>query len=1131
MNERDDSTDVAGLSAERRQLLAYLLEEEGISLSQAGVISPRSTDSPLPLTSSQLRLWFLAQLEPDSPLYNLSGSLLIEGHLESTVLERALSEITRRHESLRTVFHADKGRPVQVITPPEKIVLPVRDLRDLPSAERQLEASRIACDEARQPFDLVHGPLIRMKLLRLAEERHVLLLSMHHIIMDGSSIMILAGELAELYEAYANNSRPSLPELPVQYADYAIWQQESLKSDMIERQLAYWKKKLGGRLPLLELPTDRPRSATSSFEGANESVVIPEKTVSVLSALGHREEVTLFMTLVAAFTVLLHRYTSQEDIIVGSPILNRDQEAIKDLIGFFVNSLLVRTDLSGGPTFLELLRRVREATLEAYDHKDVPFERLVEVLQPERDLNSTPLFQVNLTVHDDPMPVLEFAGLKVTAEGVPSGTSKFDLTLELTKDNGRLEGWVEYRTDLFDASTIRRMIVHLETLLESIAATPDQRISQVQLMTEDELGQILVDWNDNRRLFPQPYCIHQIFEEQVDLNSDAPAVVFEDQELSYAELNRRANQLARRLRSKRVEPEVLVGICVERSLEMVVGLLGILKAGGAYVPLDPEYPVERLAYILEDSGSRLLLTQRTLGLVDRLKWEGEAIYIDTDWHETADESPDNLNVPMTSENLVYVIYTSGSTGLPKGAMLTHRGIRNRLLWGIADYNLGCGDGVLNKTVLSFDVSVWEIFAPLCCGARLVVARSGGQHDAEYLVRLIQDKQVTHIDFVPSMLQFFLQEEEVTGCASIKRVTAAGEALSRELAEQFHGVLRADLYNLYGPTETSLAVTFWNCEPDFSNRVIPIGRPMSNVSIYVLDSNLQPVPVGVIGEIHVGGIALGRGYHRRPDQTATKYVPDLYGMESGGRLYKTGDLGKYTPEGNVEYIGRIDHQVKVRGFRIELGEIEAVLLRHPGVEEAVVMARNEHNADARLVAYVVADGRQKATASELKEHVREKLPTYMEPSLIVMLEKMPLTENGKVDRKALAGMEVTAVSEQEFEPPRDELETSLAEIWAEQLGLERVGINSNFFELGGHSLLAPRVLALVHERLGAKLTLRSFFEALTIAEFAQVVRKTKDTTNKLRAPTINRISRDAYRMDPTSLESRAVPHGPREKKEA
>jgi amino acid adenylation domain-containing protein/non-ribosomal peptide synthase protein (TIGR01720 family) len=1071
------------LSAKRRALLEVLLKEKGVDSSPIERISRRNSSAPVPLSFAQARLWFLDELMSGSPLFNIFTALRLKGSLNVAAFEQSLNEIIKRHEALRTNVVQVDGQPFQAITPTPTLTLPVVNLENFPEVEREAEILGLAREEARRPFNLARDRLLRATLLRLNETEHVVLFTIHHLVSDDWSIGILIREMTALYKAFDRHQPSSLPELPIQYADFALWQQQWLQGDVFQNQLSYWKQQLGGHLPILQLPTDHPRPAVATFRGASQSFSLTAELTEALEALSQKEDATLFMTLLAAFKTLLYRYTGSEDVVVGSPIANRNRAEIEGLIGCFVNTLVLRTDLSGNPTFRELLRRVREVTLGAYAHQDLPFEKLVEELQPQRNLSYTPLFQVMFVMQDNvSMSALELSGLTWSALEIDNDTTKFDLILRVTEVGGRLVGTLEYSTDLFNADTITWMTGHLQTLLEGIVAKPDQPLSTLSLLTSIEQQQLL-EWNQTQTDYPVDVCLHKLFEAQVEQTPDAVAVVFENQQLTYQELNQRANQLAHYLQQLGVKPEVLVGLCIERSLEMVIGILGILKAGGTYVPLDPAYPQERLAFMLEDAQVPILLTQAHL-LKELPQHPAKVSCLDTDWNVCAHQSQENPVSGVTAENSIYAIYTSGSTGKPKGVINTHFGLSNRLLWMQDAYQLTAADGVLQKTSFSFDVSVWEFFLPLITSARLVLAKPGGHKDSAYLVELIAKEQITTLHFVPSMLRVFLEEPELDKCRAIKRVICSGEALPFDLQEHFFARLDAELHNLYGPTEAAIDVTFWACQRGNTER-IPIGRPIANTQIYLLDRHLQPVPIGVPGELHIGGVGLARGYLNRPEITAEKFIPNPFSGELGARLYKTGDLARYRPDGSIEFLGRIDHQVKLRGFRIELGEIEAVLSQHPGIRETLVVVREDEPGNKRLIAYVVLQPEQTLRNTELRRFLEEKLPQYMVPTVFVMLDALPLLSSGKVDRQALPDPD-TGRSELEktFVPPRTAVEKVLARLWSDVLRRESVGVQDNFFELGGDSILSLQIISKANQA-GLKLAPKHLFQYQTIAELATV----------------------------------------------
>jgi amino acid adenylation domain-containing protein/non-ribosomal peptide synthase protein (TIGR01720 family) len=1043
-----------------------------------------------PASFGQKRLWFLDQLEPGSPFYNLAFAVRLSGTLNVAVLKQSFQVIIERHEALRTALTTIDGEPVQAIAPSVTLNIPVVNLQHLPEDEREIQAQKLATEEAQRPFVLSESPLLRVKLLCLSEQEHILLLTIHHSIFDGWSIGILLRELAAVYTELSTGQPALLPDLPLQYADYSVWQQEWLQGEVLEKQLTYWKQQLEG-ISTLHLPTDRPRSALQTFQGKTYSWQIPQDLTIALETFSQKAGVTLFMTLLTAFNTLLHRYTGQDDIVVGSAIANRNYAESEGIIGLFVNTLALRTQINGNPSFSELLTQVRDMTLAAYAHQDLPFEKLVDEIQPERDLSRNPLFQVWFALHNLPMPTLQLGDLTLTPIEVERGTTQFDLSLHIYIGEQGLTAAIEYSTDLFDSATIRQMVKHLHTLLYGIIANSQAKLSELPLLTPAEKHQLLIEWNDTQTNWTQNLCIHQLIELQAQKTPDAIAIVFEQQQLTYQELNQRSNQIAHYLQKLGVKPDVLVGICVERSLEMVVGLLAILKAGGAYVPLDPDYPTQRLAFMLEDAQVPILLTQKSL--ISYLpKHHAQVICLDTDWQQIFSyESTKNPYSPLQNTNLAYVIYTSGSTGQPKGAMNTHEGICNRLLWMQDTYKLTAADRVLQKTPFSFDVSVWEFFWPLITGACLVIAQPGGHRDSSYLVKLIQQQQITTLHFVPSMLQVFLNEVGLEQCHHLKRVICSGEALAFELQTKFFARLpKVELHNLYGPTEAAIDVTFWQCQQHTPEKVVPIGRPIANTQIYILDQQLQPVPIGVPGELHIGGLGLARGYLNRPQLTKEKFIPNPFSNQPGARLYKTGDLARYRSDGNIEYLGRIDHQVKIRGFRIELQEIEAVLASYPEVQKTVVVVREDEPGNKRLIAYIVPVKESTVSTSKLRQFVKQKLPNYMVPSFFVVLDTLPLTPNGKLDRRSLPIPDNSRPDiEETFVAAQNAVETKLTQIWSEVLGVKQVGIYDNFFALGGDSILSIQVVARANQQ-GLQLTPKLIFQHQTIAELAPVVGTTQ-----------------------------------------
>ncbi|TMC24294.1 MAG: amino acid adenylation domain-containing protein, partial [Chloroflexi bacterium] len=964
--------------------------------------------------------------------------------------------------------------------------------------------------EASHACDLETGPLLRVRLLQVHTHEQVLLLTLHHIVSDGWSQEVLTRELMQFYRAQVTGQPAALSPLPIQYADYALWQRGWLQGEVLETQLSYWRKQLAD-LQALSLPTDHPRPAVVSSRGAMQSMRISQEVSQGLQRLCQQEHVTLFMGLLSAFAVLLARYSGQVDIAVGTPVANRNVAEIEGLIGLFVNTLVIRTDLADDPTFVQLLRTVSEVCLSAYAHQDIPFEKVVEALSPERNMSRTPLFQVMLVLQNTALQremainqELADAPLVplITTLKVESVTSKYDLTLSITRTEQGLYCALEYSTDLFEAETITRLLANFQTLLQGIVDNPQAHIFDLPLLSSAQREQLLLQWNATQTDFAQDVCVHQLFEQQVERTPDAVALVFEQQQLSYQQLNGQANQLARRLLKEGVGPDVLVGVCMERSLEAVVALLAVLKAGGAYVPLDPAYPQERLAYLLSDTQVSVVLTLTQLcnamEQAHRLLPNVKLIVLESALCISERACKDNPASTTQSDHLAYTIYTSGSTGKPKGAMNTHRGICNRLLWMQDTYQLSQQDRVLHKTPFGFDVSVWELLWPLLAGARLIVARPGGHQDPSYLRTLITQQQVTTLHFVPSMLQAFLAESNLQNGTSLRQVMCSGEALSPELQACFLREVgeEVQLHNLYGPTEAAIDVTFWQCQRESDGGSVPIGRPIANTQTYVLDSKLEIVPVGVVGELYLGGVGLGRGYWKQPELTAGRFIANPFagkGQEPGTRLYRTGDLARYRPDGAIEYLGRMDHQVKLRGLRIELGEIEATLRAYPGVQEAVVVLREEDEVRKYLVAYVVTSPlapvgqAHRLLTEQIHEHLCKRLPDYMVPASILLLERLPLMPNGKVDRKALPIVDLVHRHHNERTvAPSTPLQELLGQIWQDVLGLSHVGIHDNFFELGGHSLLAIQLLSRVRGRVGVEVALRAVFEEPTISGLALLV---------------------------------------------
>jgi amino acid adenylation domain-containing protein len=1051
-----------------------------------------SREGDLPASYAQQRLWLVEQLEPGAAAYNIPSAARLRGRLDAEALCEALREIVRRHESLRTRFTSADGRPVQVIEPGVEFDVPVVDLTGMSEAEREERAKGLAREEARRPFDLTRAPLMRAALLRLSDEEHVLLLTLHHIVSDGWSTGVLVRELRALYEAFAAGQESPLEELPIQYADYAVWQRGWLEGGELDRQLSYWRGQLSGAPEVLEVAGDRARPSAPSYEGALESVSLSAELSSQLRELARREGVTLYMLLLAAWQTFLMRYTGQEDVVVGSPVAGRTRAETEGLIGFFVNTLVLRTDLSGDPTFRELLKRVREVCLGAYAHQEVPFEKVVEELAPERSLSRNPLFQIEFILQNAPREALELSGVSLSPFRTFGATAQFDLTLGMSDDGGEIGGTIGYSTDLYDAATIRQMLGHFRTLLGGIASDPRRRLSSLPLLEEAERQRLLVSWNDTARAYPRDSRAHELFEQQARRTPEAIAASDEDGEISYAELNARANRLARALVARGVGADSIVGLVSERGIGFLTAMLAVFKAGGAYLPLDPRYPAGRLLQVVGQSRTRLLLTsgeffESMRELAGQLG-EGERPEVFAlESLVEAERVEENLPARGRPGDLAYVIYTSGSTGVPKGAMVEHRGMVNHLCAKVNDLRMSEGDVVAQTASQCFDISVWQFLSPLLVGGRVHIFNDEVARDPRLLLAEVAARGVTILETVPSLLSVMTTGESGEGLGSLRWMIATGEALPPALCRQWLGRHpNVPLLNAYGPTECSDDVTHHVIRqtPEAEAMRVPIGRPVANTRLYVLDGRLSPAPAGVAGELYVGGDGVGRGYFGDPGRTAASFIPDPFAHEPGARLYRTGDLARWLTDGELEFIGRIDYQVKVRGFRIELGEIEAVLGRHPSVCAAVVLVREDAHAQSRLTAYAVAEQGSELSEEELRGFLKERLPDYMVPSAFVVLDELPLTANGKVDRKALpepvwAGDDTAGG----YVEPRNSLEEVLADIWAEVLDLEHVGVHDNFFEIGGHSLLAMMVTSRVLETLQVELPLRLMFEEPTVAGLA------------------------------------------------
>ena len=1026
-----------------------------------------------PLSIAQERLWVLDQLHSHNLTQNLSCGFYITGALARQPLQAALDELQRRHDILRTEFHSVDGVPLQVVSAPAPFPVATIDLRHFPQQERENQLLRLRREETATPFDLTRGPGWRAILFQVTESENILLVVAHRIVCDEVSIRLLLSEVKMLYET-RRSGNPLEIAMPLQYYDIAA--RDAVSQD---DRVSYWKQRLQGAPSSIDLLTDRQRQAGQAFRSEKQRIWIEADLAEKVRILAQSLGAPLSTTLCAIFTVLLSRYSRQDDLILGTRVSGRVGPEMDKVIGPLENLLALRIDASGDPSLSELVTRVRKGTEEALLHQDVPFQTVLKQLDLERDMSRHPLFQIMFT----PPSSMDAGDAELRLLEFESAAEQFELSLGFSAKRNRMEVCFTYNPDLFDAKTIERMCGHFHVLLRSTVENPGLNISRMPLITQAERNQLLVEWNDTRVDYPRNKPLHRFIEEQVEKTPNALAVIYEREQLSYRQLNHRANQLAHYLRKLGVGPDVLVAVCLHRSLDLVTALLAILKAGGAYVPLDPDYPKDRLETMLRDANPPVVLTQSNL-LFQLPNHVPNVFCFDRDWPSVAFESSQNVSVTVNGKNLAYAIYTSGSTGKPKGVPNVHEGIVNRLLWMQDAYQLTGRDRVLQKTPFSFDVSVWEFFWPLMTGATLVMAIPGGHRDSAYLAKLIADQGITTLHFVPSMLSIFLETDGLERCRSLRQVFASGEALPFELQQRFFERLGCELHNLYGPTEASVDVTYWACRPNSQQPIVPIGRPIANTQIYVLDTNLEPVPIGVAGELHIGGIGLAQGYLNRPDLTAQKFIPDPFSNATTGRLYKTGDLARFLPDGNIEYLGRIDHQVKLRGFRIELGEVEAVLGELSGVRQAVVSVREDVPGDKRLVAYLIAFPGYELDIERVRKELNEKLPEHMVPSKFAVLAEFPMTTSGKVDRKALPAPPQERKASGAVIPPRNELESRLTSVFGKVLGLASVSVTDNFFDLGGHSLTAARLLAEVKEITGRQIPLSVLFRSATVEALAE-----------------------------------------------
>ncbi len=1066
--------------AKRAQLLQKI--REGATSRHDNAIPRHAAQETAPLSFAQQRLWFLDQLEPGKSFYNLSFALKLDCLLDLPALEAGVNEIIRRHEILRARFTTKAGEAVQVIDPELKLRLSVIDLSKFSEAERKLQIRELAGAEAQKPFNLSAGPLLRLLLLQTGEREYLLLPTFHHIICDGWSIGIFTDELRALYEAYASGRPSPLPELPIQYADYTLWQRERLQGELLQQQINYWKQQLRDAPPVLEFRTDFPRSAEQQVRSGSHIITLPRALSDSLKQFSRQQDVTLFMTLLAGFKLLLSRYSGQQDIVVGSSIANRTRAEIEQLIGFFVNTLVLRTDFSGQPSFYELVQRVKQMAMEAYAHQDLPFERLVEELQPERSLGHTPLFQVMFALQNQPSLSTKPASIRMVPPDFDSGAAKFDLTLVMIDTDLGIRARMEYNAALFQPETIQKMMESFQALLESAIGDPDRSVYLLPMLSQAERRRLLFGNNLQRQHNSLP-CIHQDFAEQARQTPDRLALVCEEQSLTFAGLNHRANQLAHHLERLGVGPDVVVGLCCERSLELVVGMLGILKAGGAYLPLDPAMPAERLSFMLADTRARALLTTSEV-FTALPTGEATVLCLDTDWDRIAGESSEEPVNRANEENLAYIIFTSGSTGRPKGVSIEHRQLQNYVHSVVEKLDLPFPANYALVSTLAADLGHTMLFPSLSCGGTLHLISRDLVTDPEGLADYFQEHEIDCLKIVPSHLATLMMSARPERVLPRRRLVLGGEASTPELIATVHRLApQCRIFNHYGPTETTVGVLTNELDDPDTPANVPLGTPLANAQVYVLDSTLEPVPVCVKGEIYIGGEGVGRGYSDLPAITAEKFVPDPIGGKAGARLYRTGDLGQYLSNGKIQFLGRADHQVKYHGYRIELDEIRNALKCHEQIRDGVVRLMKDNDGADVLVAYYVS--RHELEISEIRTKLKESIMEETLPTVFIHLRKLPLTLNGKINDAALPSWdEHRSKTPRVYVPPRTLTEEAVSEIWCRLLRLQNVGVHDNFFESGGHSLLATRLVSHLRETFQISLPLRRVFETPTVEGLAK-----------------------------------------------
>jgi amino acid adenylation domain-containing protein len=1106
---------LAGLSPSQRALLERRLLEKRLAAGRANTIPRRDGDGPAPLSYAQELLWLLSQVFDDGVAYNAPGAFQLEGPLDLEILQRALTGLIERHSILRTTYAANGGGPEQRIGAVEPVELNVIDLSALPPDEQQAESQRMLKDESRFRFDLVNGPVMRATVMKLGADNHIFMLNMHHVATDGYSRTAIYSDLTALYEAFSEGRPSPLEPLRIQYADYAVWHRRWLDQGVAVAQLEYWKQKLSGAPSRLDLPTDFPRPPVRSWVGENMSVMLDLATRESLRTAARGGDATLFVSLLATFGLLMSRYSGQEDIVVGTPFAGRNRTELESMVGYFINPLALRLDVSGNPTFRELVSRARETTLDAFAHADVPYENVVREINPERDLSQTPVFQTMVVFHNPAWqtqrPKFEPKGIRCAEISHPKGWAKFDLLLGMSERTTGLNTTWEYSTELFKPSTVQRMTEHFRALAESAGASPDRRIAQLSMLSETERAKVLFSWNAHAEPLPQRETIKELFEEQVARTPDAPAVSFAGEQLTFDELNRRANKVARLLQERGVGPGTFVGVLMEKSLDLVAAVLGVVKSGGAYIPLDPLYPADRIEFMVGDAEPALLLTeQKHLGI--ELGSAAPRIAVDTpgvlDPYDDAD-----LPTVATGDDLAYVIYTSGSTGRPKGAMIANRSLASAHFAYDRAYRLRELTAHAQMASFSFDVFTGDLIRSLLAGAKLVLCPIETVIDPGALLDLMLREGIDAGEFVPATASLLFEHAEREGktLEHMRLIVVSSEAWRTDKYVFYKSLCGPNtrLINAYGLTEATIDST-WFEPPDDAElvpgRFVPIGAALDNTQVYVLDAALEPQPVGIPGELCVGGVAVARGYLNRPELTAEKFVPDPFSEEPGALLYRTGDLARWLPDGTIDFLGRTDRQIKIRGFRIEPGEIEAVLERRAEIRAAAVAERQDARGETRLVAYV-ENGNAPLDVNDLRAALAEHLPNYMVPSAFVSVGRLPMTPNGKVDLNALPEPEWDTVSTtEEFVAPRTDIEKRIASVWGSVLAVDEVGLNDNFFALGGHSLLAMQVMSRLRDEFDVSLSLRALFDAPTVLELAAEVERIDGTSTAPSPPKLVRVQR-------------------------